>query len=408
MTNWFTEARYGMFVHWGAYSAAGRGEWVYNRENIRTEEYTARYVNHFKAERYDPAKWANLAKQAGMKYMVLTTKHHDGFALWDSACHKYNSVNYGPKRDLVRPYVDACRSAGLKVGLYLSGAEWTHPDYPDGHARDWPTAWRDYDSHKRFTDHIREQVRELMTGYGQIDILWWDGCLPKPFDFSGCNELAKQLQPQILINERNGSPCDFYCQEQSTKAKSGCWESCLTLNNNWGYHPNDHFWKRPQDVVRALVAVAGSGGNLLLNVGPRADGTVPEECESVLLSVGKWLSKRNSWLPNSERSNFAWNNWGAVTVKGNFVYMHIFSPPAAEATDTDGTCTICWPDLSNSIKSAKLLSTGSDLCYKIDGDRLYVYRIPAELEEGICTTVVLEVDGVPQSRRRQETFWIPE
>ncbi|MFP4105558.1 MAG: alpha-L-fucosidase [Phycisphaerae bacterium] len=399
-TRWFEEARYGMFIHWGPYSALGHGEWAMNRERIPMDEYTERCVKNFRAEEYDPRRWAKLAREAGMKYVVLTTKHHDGFCLWDTRTTDYNSVNYGPKRDLLVPYVEALREEGLKVGFYLSAASWTHPDYPEAFARDWPVEddWESEEARKRFVAHYHQQVEELMSNYGRIDVLWWDGCIPQPLDGETCNRRAKELQPHILINERNGEPYDFRCSEQSITAKEGLWESCMTLNDNWGYHLGDDHWKDAKDVVRTLVNVGGQGGNLLLNVGPRADGTIQPEACNILRQVGRWLERNGQWLPESGRQPFTWNNCLSPTVKGSTVYLHMFARPGDE---------VCWADLSNKVLSAKYLDTGEPVDFEQAGERLFLRDLREDFDP-IDTVVALEVEGTPQPITEQKTFWIPD
>ena len=196
---------------------------------------------NFLAEHYEPAEWAALAVESGMKYVVLTTRHHDGFCLWDTDTTDFNAAKLGPKRDLVRPFAEAMRAAGLKVGFYYSFADWHHPDYPDAYARDWPDGWRDESSRRRFVAFVRAQLEELMTNYGTVDILWYDGCLPGPTDGAEVNAHIKSLQPDILINERNGPPYDFEVSEQVIRAAEPgkLWEANPTLNDNWGYHPGD-------------------------------------------------------------------------------------------------------------------------------------------------------------------------
>ena len=211
---WFRQAHFGLFIHWGVYSVPARGEWVMNRELIPYEEYKTKYAEKFTAANFDPEQWAEIAKKAGMKYMVLTARHHDGFCLWDTKTKEFNAMNYGPKKDLIRMYTDAVRKAGLKVGLYYSVADWTHPDYP-AFERDWPTTWKSEDARKRFVEYYKSQVRELLTKYGKIDILWWDGTAPEiGLEGETINKEAYKLQPGILINKRNSEPFDINTSEQ--------------------------------------------------------------------------------------------------------------------------------------------------------------------------------------------------
>jgi alpha-L-fucosidase len=396
---WFSQARYGMFIHWGAYSAAARGEWVMNRERIPRDEYAHKYVDLFRAERYDPRQWAALARSAGMKYVVLTARHHDGFALWDTATTDFNAARMGPRRDLVGPFVRAVRDAGLRVGLYLSAADWTHGDYPGAFCRDWPTGWSDEAARKRFVAYYQAQLEELLTRYGKIDVLWYDGCVPQPLDGAAANALARRLQPDILINERNGEPYDFCCSEQSLTAKEGSWEACMTLNGNWGYHAGDRDWKSAREVIRMLVATAGKAGNLLLNVGPKADGTIPEPSVRILAEAGDWLARNGEWLADSGRSPFTWNNSSMVTVKGGRVYLHMFHSSGPE---------YCWAELRNKVLSARLLDGGRDLTFEQRGPRVVIRGLPWPLTDPIATTIVLEVEGAPAPATEQTTFWIPD
>ena len=397
---WFHKARYGLFIHWGAYSVAARGEWALNRELIPYDEYTEKYVNTFRAEKYDPSAWARLAVDAGMKYAVLTTRHHDGFALWDTETTEFNAARRGPKRDLVRPYVEAMRAAGLKVGLYYSFADWHHPDYPNAYARDWPDDWASPEAKARFQVYYRAQLTELMTQYGRIDILWYDGCLPSPGDGDAVNTHVKSLQPHILINDRNGSPWDIQvCEQAINPAPAGvAWEACMTLNDNWGYHAGDRDYKNPRAVVKMLTETAKNSGNLLLNIGPMADGTIPAESEAILREVGAWLERNGEFLPNSTRSPFSWNLFGKVTTRENFVYLHLFHSPGSE---------LCLAEIANPVLSVTMLATGAPVAFEQDGDRLFLRGLPVPLPDPIATTIVFEVEGKPSPLRPQTTFWIP-
>jgi len=403
--NWFNEARYGMFIHWGAYSVAGRGEWIMNRERIGKEEYTKKYVDNWHAEKYDPAAWAKLAKDSGMGYMVLTTRHHDGFALWDSKVNPWNAAKLGPKRDLVAPYVKAVRKAGLKVGLYYSPASWTHSDYPGPFFRDWPGEkdWKDAASKKRFIDYYRAELKELLTGYGKIDYLWFDGCIPENIDGDATLKMVKKLQPGILVNNRLGKPFDIKCSEQTinpAKEPGQAWEACLTLNANWGYHAGDSRWKGPVEVVEMLLTCAQSAGNLLINIGPKGDGGVPRKSVEILRDAGKWISRHRGCISNSERHPFSWNCTARpITAKGGKVYLHFLNDPCGE---------FCWGELKNKVLSAKLMKTGRKVSFRQEGDRLFLEKLPVPLPDSPATTVELEIKGRPEAVTGQTTFWIPE
>lgn len=393
-----------MFVHWGPYSVAGRGEWIMNRERIGKEEYTRKYVDAWQAENYYPSAWADLAKQAGMGYVVLTTRHHDGFALWDSEVNPWNAARLGPRRDLVGPFVEAVRNAGLKVGLYYSPASWTHPDYPGAFYRDWPgqNDWRDEEARKRFVGYCRSELRELLTGYGRIDYLWFDGCIPENIEGDDILKMVKELQPDVLVNNRLGKPFDIKCSEQTINpaAAGQDWEACMTLNQNWGFHAGDALWKMPVDVIEMLLRCAQSAGNLLLNIGPMADGTVPQESEKILREAGKWIARHRECFSDSERHPFSWNCTARpITAKGTRVYLHFLTDPCG---------TFCWGELKGKVLSAALLHDGKPLDFRQDGDRLFLDNLPVPLPDSPATTVVLEVDGKPEAVTRQTTFWIPE
>lgn len=385
---WFKEAKYGMFIHWGAYSVAGRGEWVLNREHIPYEEYIDKYVNNFKAEKYNPSLWMKLAKTAGMKYVVFTTKHHDGFALWDTKTTEFNSVFMGPKRDLVRPLVNAAREEGLKIGFYFSLCDWHHPDYPNAYCRDWPSSWKDECSRKRFVQFYMSQLEELMTNYGSVDILWYDGGAPQPLESKEAYKMVKSLQPNILINDRNGEPFDFETCEQKIKIKneSAHWELCMTLNDSWGYNPSDSNYKRPKDVISIMTKVAAKKGNLLLNVSPKPDGTLSKQTYEILSEVGTWLQKNGESFYNSSKSPFSWTNTCRLTTKGNNVYVHIFLSPGDE---------LCIAEIENKVIAAEFLSNGKSVDFVKKGTRLFLKNLPVPLPDPVCTVIKLTLDGEP-------------
>jgi alpha-L-fucosidase len=392
---WFDEARLGLFIHWGAYSVAGRGEWVMNRERIPLDEYREEYVKNFKAEKFDPDQWAQLALDAGMKYVVLTTRHHDGFALWDTKTTDYNAAKLGPERDLIMPYAQSMRKYGLKVGLYYSVADWSHPDYP-AFERDWPQGWASEEARQRFVNHYHAQLEELMTQYGTIDLLWYDGCTPQPLDGDVINTKIKQWQPGIMINARNGEPCDFAISEKSLKAKDGRWEACFNVNDSWGYHRGATQWKTPKEMILMLLETAKNAGNLLLNLGPLPCGTMPPEGVTSLQQVGQWLKTNGEFLSNSSRSPFTWNNCSIVTTKDNHVYLHLHRDPGE---------VYCFADLANKVKCVTQLDNGKQLAFKQQDDRLFITGFTPPDAQTI-TTIRVEVEGSPQTVKTQTSFWI--
>ncbi|MFA6286797.1 MAG: alpha-L-fucosidase [Opitutaceae bacterium] len=400
---WFNESRYGLFIHWGVYAVAARGEWFRNRERIPQDEYVRLYAQNFRAENYDPAAWAALAKEAGMGYVVLTTRHHDGFALWPTKQGEFHAGNIGPKRDLVGPFVEAVRAAGLKVGLYYSPADWSHADYPGPFFRDWPNEkdWATPEARERFIAYYKAQLVELMSNYGKIDYLWFDGCIPDDLQRRDVNEELLRLQPHLLINERNGPPSHVHISEQAIcapKDRNALWEACMTLNDNWGWHAGDNQWKNAGEIVRMLCETAKDGGNLLLNVGPKSDGTIPEQSAAMLRKSGAWLRRNGEAIRNSDRNPFPWNNWGRVLVKGNRIYLIIRCSPGSE---------LCWAECKNRVLSARWLDGGALIAFEQQGDRLYLRDLPETLPDPLGTIIEMEVEGVPEPLTPQTTFWIP-
>ena len=400
--SWFDQSRFGMFIHWGAYASAARGEWVVNRERISFAEYRRLYVETFRAENYDPEAWAALASEAGMRYAVLTARHHDGFSLWPTKTSDFHAGHIGPKRDLVGEFLNAFRRAGLRVGLYYSPAHWFHPDYPGAYFRDWPSPgdWESPEARERMTAFYAAQLRELMTDYGHIDYLWYDGCIPEDLQSRAINEEMLRLQPHLLINERNGQPSHVHISEQAIRpGRPGeLWEACMTLNNNWGYHAGDHDWKSPRQVIQMLTETASKAGNLLLNVGPKADGTIPAESSQILREVGAWLSHHGQSIYGSNRSPFTWSNWGRVTTRENHIYLHIWNGTGEE---------LCFAEVKNRVLSARFLDSGSPISFEQKDQRVVLRNLPKVLPNPIATTIVLEVEGRPEASNPQTTFWIP-
>ena len=311
---WWTEARFGMFIHWGLYALPARHEWVKNYERMTDEQYR-KYFELFDPDLYDPQEWAALAKAAGMKYVVLTAKHHEGFCLWDSKHTDYKSTNTPCGRDLLKEYVEAFRAAGLKVGFYYSLIDWHHPDYtidrmhPQRQENDADyerlNAGKDMARYRRY---MKDQVRELLTNYGEISIIWFDFSFPgkngkgrDDWDSVGLLSLARSLQPRILVDDRLDlrdveGGWDFTTPEQVKVAKwpevdgkKVPWETCQTFSGSWGYHRDEHTWKSPAQLIELLAESVSKGGNLLLNVGPTARGTFDGRARERLAAMGEWM-----------------------------------------------------------------------------------------------------------------------
>ncbi len=304
--SWFSKSPLGYIFHWGVYSAAKRGEWVLNRERLSLREYYQLYGNAFTANDWDPGEWMDIAVEGGASYVILTARHHDGFCLWPTKTTQWSVENIGPEKDIVGEFISAARSRGLRVGLYYSLADWSHPLYPSAWERDWPIAWKGDNS--SYIEYCNCQLTELLTRYGKIDYLWYDGAFPQPMGGKETNLLVKKLQPEILINERNGAPFDIRISEQGVRPKEGLWEAVITLNNNWGFHATDTMYKRPEEIIRTLLSVRAEGGSLLINIGPKEDGKIPREALNIVKDVGSWMKEHGSGLYEVERSIFSWNN----------------------------------------------------------------------------------------------------
>jgi alpha-L-fucosidase len=348
--DWFVQDRLGLFIHWGLYSLAARHEWVKNRERITDAEYQ-KYFDHFDPDLYDPKAWAQYAKNAGMRYAVLTTKHHEGFCLFDSKLTDYKATNTPAGRDLVRPYVDAFREAGLKVGFYYSLIDWHHPEFPvdDLHPQRDDLAFREATKDRdirKYAEYLHGQVRELLTNYGKIDILWLDfsysnrpsswakGKGKEDWQSEKLFAMVRELQPDIMINNRAEVPGDFVTPEQyqpreapTIDGKPALWEACQTLNGSWGYDRDNLDWKSPDLLIRMLVDGVSKDGNLLLNVGPTARGEFDPRAQQTLEAIGEWMHFNSRSIYGAAASKFTPPPDCRFTQRGNRLYLHIFSWP---------------------------------------------------------------------------------
>jgi alpha-L-fucosidase len=381
---WWHDAKFGMFIHFGLYAALGRHEWAMENEAIPVAEYQ-KFTAGFNPAPGAARAWARLAKAAGMKYMVLTSKHHEGFCNWDTKLTNYNAVNYGPRRDVIKEFVEAGRAEGLRVGFYYSLMDWHHPD---GARCDTDRAAR-----RRFVDYTHGLIRELMTNYGKIDILWYD--VSWPLDADGwesekMNQMVFGLQPDIIVNNRNRLAGDFSTPEQTIKAETGgrAWESCMTLNDSWGYQRADDNWKDPRTVIRNLITCARDGGNYLLNIGPQPDGGIPPESARILTAVGEWVHRNGDTIYGADICQPHTSQYAAFTRKGRTLYMHVYFWPAGGDIAISG--------LKQKVLSAKILKTGAALSVVQDGFRTHITGLPQTAPDAPLTTIVLECDGVPE------------
>ncbi len=336
MDNWFVEARYGLFVHYGLYSLLERGEWVMNRERLTQAEMRV-LAGRFTAARFDAGRLCDLAVAGGMRYITLTTMHHDGFRLYDSELSDFNAMR-ACGRDLVAEVVAAARARGLRVALYHSLNNWF--DRPDA-----VEALESPEARQEFIANTMARLRELVTRFNPIDVLWYDGWWP--FDAAGwraeeMNAMVRSIQPHILFNGRNGLPGDIATPEGHLSAPDPwrAWEGCMTLNDNWGYHAGDHHWKTPATVLSLLTTAAQGRGNLLLNVGPRGDGSIPEASVDIITAVGDWLRAQGECIFGTDRfsmglmsragHNGDWSHNGPFTLKGKTLYQLVRNWPGRE------------------------------------------------------------------------------
>lgn len=382
---WFKNDRFGMFIHWGLYSIPARGEWIRSTEKMSVDDYQ-QYFDEFDPIDYDPKKWAKAAKDAGMKYVVLTAKHHDGFCLFDSKYTDYKSTNTKCGRDLVKEYVEAVRAEGLKVGLYYSLLDWHHKDYP--HYNDRIHPMRKNEKYKdvkynfdNYLEYMHNQVRELCSNYGQIDLLWfdfsYDDMTSEKWHAAELVKMIRELQPNVIINNRlevsgegygslitkepNIYSGDFISPEQIIPPKGildemgnpVVWEACITMNNNWGYCETDKFFKSEEMLIKKLVECVSKGGNLLLNVGPDPKGNIPSESMHILDGIGKWMSKNSKSIYGCGYGNIEKPEYGRITRKGKNIYYHVLDNPI-------GFIPLIGLK-KEEIKKVRLLSTGTEL-----------------------------------------------
>lgn len=358
-TKWFTDSRFGMFIHWGLYSIPARGEWVMSHEEIPLEEYK-KYFDLFDPMDYDPKKWVKAAKNAGMKYIVLTAKHHDGFCLFDSAYTEYKSTNTKAGRDLVKEFVDACHEEDMRVGLYFSIIDWSHPDFPKYKDRQHPM--RNNEAYKdekidfdRYLEFMHNQVREIVTNYGKIDLLWfdfsYDDLCGEKWRATELVKMVRKYQPDVIMDNRlegngdnhgslvTGNPSvysgDFVSPEQILPTEGVVdnlgnpipWELCCTMNNHWGYCNFDHEYKPGSMLIRKLVECVSKGGNMILNVGPDAKGNIPKASMKILAEIGEWMDKNSESIYGCGPCKLPKPEWGRYTQKGDVIYAHVFEPP---------------------------------------------------------------------------------
>lgn len=374
-STWFLHDRFGMFIHWGIYALPARHEWIRNRELISNEDYQ-KYFEHFDPDLYDPQKWVQMAKATGMKYLVVTTKHHDGFCLWDSALTDYKAPNTPAGRDLLRPLVEAVRAAGLKIGFYHSVIDWHHPNFPvDGlHPMRENLAFREAEKNRdvaKYREYLHGQTRELLTQFGKIDVIWFDfsyserdwgwskGKGKVDWDSERLLAMVRELQPGILVNDRLEMGADFRTPEQyqpvgkmMIDGKPVIWEACQTLNGSWGYHRDNLDWKSEIMLIRMLVDTVSKDGNLLLNVGPNARGEFEPRAVERLQDIGEWMRLHGRSIYGCGASDFTPPPDCRYTQNGNRLYLHLFAWPFGH---------VHLQDMADRVEYAQLLNDGSEI-----------------------------------------------
>lgn len=398
---WWREARFGMFIHWGLYSVpagfwngeryGGNAEWIMNKAQIPIKDYE-KLAKQFNPTKYDPDEWVQLAKEAGMKYLIITSKHHDGFCLWDSKETEYDVIDATPYQDdLLKKLADACKRHGMTLGFYHSILDWHHPDYLP--RRPWDTRSIENADFNRYIDYMKVQLTELLNNYPEIAVIWFDGGWEHGAEEYRAQEIVDYLhsiKPDLIINDRFALPMDFATPEQripKDQIPNRDWETCMTMNGTWGFHKDDHNWKTSKDLIRKLIDIASKGGNFLLNVGPTAEGIIPKESVHTLKEIGRWMKINGASIYGTKTSPFLATPWGRSTIKSqyqfkNILYLHVFDWP------TDGFLKV--PGLgSRPIKIYVLNQPEDSLFYHREKGQVVV-DMSSVSPDKIATVIVME------------------
>lgn len=409
---WFRDARFGLFITWGLHAILGRGEWAMVLDSIPAEEY-ARLADAFDPRRFDADAWARLAVEAGMKYAVFVTRHADGYCLFNSrhSVGRFTSTATRAARDFTAEYVAACRRHGLRVGLYYHIGDWREPGYFD--PKRYPK------SAARMVESAHRQVEELMSNYGRIDILWYDGWywehgrdrwpgLPREtaIDFWRSRELnamVRRLQPDILINDRSGPQEDFGTPEQRVqRAPPGrAWETCMTISSGWGYVRHDPLRRSAARLIHHLCEAASQGGNFLMNVGPKADGSICAPEANCLRAIGRWMRRHGEAIYGDVQPAEQWWYYNArAAVKGSTLYYYLYTWPGREAII---------PDLDARVRSARILATGQPVSVEAGSNRRTVLSgLPVRPPDPAVNIIALDCDAPPRRTGTAHPCWWPD
>jgi alpha-L-fucosidase len=365
-----------MFIHYGLYSILGRHEWALCYERIPFAEYR-QLARRFRPKPDCVRNWVALAKEAGMRYACLTTRHHEGFALFDTQVSDFKS-----RRDLVAEYVTACRQAKIGVGLYYSVGDWGCPGFLAGPKKD-PRGW------KQFVAVVHAQLRELMTHYGRIDYLFYDGCPPpQTWDCAAINAEIRRLQPHILISSRCGLDEDVMSAEGYTISDPGkSWETCLTTNRSWGYNAGDPDWKTPRAVVLDLLTCGHNGGNFLLNIGPQADGSIPTPAARLLRTVGAWVKRNAAAVYGTDPHPFNYADQKLSTGQGRrvFIPLHFYHGPDTVVAG-----------IGNRVRAAWVLANGRRIRFRQAGNRVFLTGLPRRAPDPVLPVLAFALVGKPR------------
>lgn len=398
---WFSDAKLGIFIHWGIYSKGETSEsWAFHNGHISLPDYM-KQADYFTADKYDPQEWVDLIKESGAKYTVITTKHHDGFALWDTKAGKVSSVKSSPaKRDVIAPFAKAVKDAGIKLGFYYSLIDWPYADYPETYRDKAPK----YDIKKepkrwqKFLDFNNAQLSELSSTWNP-DLYWFDGDWEhsaEEWNAPGVIKLLRSYNPNVIVNSRIQGYGDYATPELGVpvnRPSSPWWETCMTINDSWGYQKNDSNYKSPNTVLHMLVDCIGMGGNLLLDIGPRADGSIPEEEVAMLKAVGRWVNKHSEAVYGTRaglpKGHIQANT--SLSKDGKTIYVYMPYRPTG-GVELKG--------LKSRVKSARIVGNNTPVDWKIYNDiswsaspGVYYFNIPEEALDPEITVMALELDS---------------